>query len=112
VAAAARLDDAEFEDERAEAREGEGRERLRAWGNILSPRFDNPSSRMPDLGLTEEEADSTADYLLQGRERTTTAVRRLFRTLFGAVSPTKAASSASSAGLGASSLSTVSGEWS
>ena len=62
----------EFEDERREALEAEGRDRLRLWvkNQILSPGFDNPSSRMPDLGLSEEESERIATYLVgedQGR---------------------------------------------
>ena len=66
------LQGGEFEDERREVLEAEGRDRLRLWvkNQILSPGFDDPSSRMPDLGLSEEESERIATYLVgedQGR---------------------------------------------
>lgn len=56
----------EFEDERRDVLDADGRERLRLWvkNQILSPGFDNPSSQMPDLGLTEEEAETISAYLV------------------------------------------------
>lgn len=43
-----------------------GRERARRWMvyQLLEPGFDNPDSKMPNLGLTMEEAVIIADYLL------------------------------------------------
>lgn len=72
VASVQALQGEEFEDERREVLEAEGRDRLRLWvkNQILSPGFDNPSSRMPDLGLSEEESERIATYLVgedQGR---------------------------------------------
>ncbi|MCA9811139.1 MAG: hypothetical protein KC473_12430, partial [Candidatus Dadabacteria bacterium] len=32
--------------------------------HLLEPRFDNPSSQMPNTGLTEKEAARITDYLL------------------------------------------------
>lgn len=74
----------EFEDERREVLEAEGRERIRVWvkNKILSPEFDNPSSQMPDLGLTPEEAERITTYLV-GEERG--GIRRWARNLLGNV---------------------------
>jgi hypothetical protein len=46
----------------------EGYDRLRLWltYRIREPRFDNAFSQMPNLGLSEKEAASIADFLLGG----------------------------------------------
>ncbi len=43
-----------------------GDERVKMWVkyHLLEPRFDNPSSQMPNTGLTEKEAARISDYLL------------------------------------------------
>ena len=59
-----------FAEARAAVLAAEGHERLRLWTiyHIMEPRFDNPNSLMPNLGLTEAQATLIADYLV--RERT------------------------------------------
>ena len=54
---------------RAEVAQAEGQERLRAWMiyHIMEPKFDNPSSQMPNLGVTEAEATIITDFLLEER---------------------------------------------
>ncbi len=66
VASVQKLQGEEFEDERREVLEAEGRDRIRLWvkNQILSPGFDNPSSQMPDLGLSEEESEEITTYLV------------------------------------------------
>ena len=46
------------------------RERLRLWltYRIREPRFDSPFSQMPNLGVTEPEASTIADFLLNGED--------------------------------------------
>ncbi len=43
-----------------------GTEQIRVWlkYHLQEPRFDNPNSRMPNLGLSENEATRIADYLI------------------------------------------------
>jgi mono/diheme cytochrome c family protein len=43
-------------------------EQVRLWikYHLLEPRFDNPNSAMPNLALTDAEADLITDYLLEG----------------------------------------------
>ena len=57
VASVQKLQGEVFKDERQEVLDAEGRDRIRLWvkNQILSPGFDNPSSQMPDLGLSEDE---------------------------------------------------------
>ena len=57
---------AEYRDERARIRAAGGEEQLRLWvqTKLLDPRFDNPSSNMPDPGLGETDALVLALYLL------------------------------------------------
>ncbi len=57
----------------------EGREKVRLWMklHILEPRFDNPGSMMPNLGLSEREAGLITDYLIgTGGGRTAGLERR------------------------------------
>jgi hypothetical protein len=44
-----------------------GVDRVRAWltYRIQEPRFDNPYSQMPNLGLSEREASTITDFLLR-----------------------------------------------
>ena len=53
---------------RQEVLEAEGMDRVRIWieHRIQEPRFDNRTSLMPKLGITEEEAVLIADVLLVG----------------------------------------------
>jgi glucose/arabinose dehydrogenase len=54
---------------RAAVLQATGDERLRTWMiyHIVEPRFDNPNSQMPNLGLTEVQAAAITDYLLRER---------------------------------------------
>ena len=58
-----------YAEARAAVRQVSGRKRLRIWMiyHIVEPRFDNPNSQMPNLGLSEEQATAITDYLLQER---------------------------------------------
>jgi glucose/arabinose dehydrogenase len=88
--------DAEAERARGEVREGGPRTRIQAWveNQILTPGFDNPSSQMPDLDLTEAEAETMAEFLVPAEEGKTGLrglVRSAARKVFGSVSTTEAA---------------------
>jgi hypothetical protein len=56
----------QYRQARREVLAAQGRERLRTWMvyHILEPRFDNPNSQMPNLGLSRSEAMAITDYLL------------------------------------------------
>lgn len=56
-----------YREARAEVLQAEGQEQLRTWMiyHIMEPRFDNPSSQMPNLGLSKTEAAIITDYLLE-----------------------------------------------
>lgn len=56
-----------YSEARAEVLQAEGHEQLRTWMiyHIMEPRFDNPSSQMPNLGLSKTEAAIITDYLLE-----------------------------------------------
>jgi hypothetical protein len=86
VAAVQELQGEEFADERQEVLDAEGRDRMRLWvkNQILSPGFDNPSSQMPDLGLSEEEAEQISTFLV-GEDRGAVSARfhDLSTALFG-----------------------------
>jgi hypothetical protein len=58
-----------YREARSEVLEAQGQERVRTWMiyHILEPRFDNPNSLMPNLGLSRTEATAITDYLLQER---------------------------------------------
>jgi hypothetical protein len=47
-----------------------GEEQLRLWlqYHLLEPRFDNPGAQMPNLGLTEDEAERITAFLLQAQD--------------------------------------------
>ena len=51
---------------RKEVVEADGMEKVRVWMkyHILQPKFDNPHSRMPSVGLSEKESQIITDYLL------------------------------------------------
>jgi hypothetical protein len=61
----------------------EGLERVRLWlkYRIVEPRFDNLYSQMPNLGISEHEAELMADYLLAGKEKNSRLERVLGRVL-------------------------------
>jgi glucose/arabinose dehydrogenase len=56
-----------FKAARAEILRAEGMQQVRLWTkyHIVEPRFDNPYSQMPNLGLSEQEALAITDYLLR-----------------------------------------------
>lgn len=55
-----------FREARREVMEKQGLEKVRAWikYRIMEPRFDNPNARMPNMGVTEANAQLVADYIL------------------------------------------------
>lgn len=55
-----------FREARQDLRNTNGTEKARVWlkYQLLEPRFDNPDSMMPNLALTEEEADIIANHLI------------------------------------------------
>ncbi|HEX7185063.1 MAG TPA: PQQ-dependent sugar dehydrogenase [Thermoanaerobaculia bacterium] len=78
-----------FREARRRVLEAEGLDRVRLWIqlHVLEPRFDNPHSRMPSLGVSEAKAAIIADYLageVAGEEAaeetgwTDAALRRVF----------------------------------
>ena len=96
----AQKDPATAENRAAVLRAESDDERLRVWvrTQILSPGFDNPSSQMPNLGLTQREADSITAYLVPVPEDARTQERglrgfalRIYRNLFGEPAPLAAA---------------------
>jgi hypothetical protein len=52
---------------RAEILAAEGMQQVRLWTkyHIMEPRFDNPSSQMPNLAVSDQEAIAISDYLLR-----------------------------------------------
>lgn len=56
-----------FKEARIEVLAAEDQEKLRTWMiyHILEPKFDNPYSQMPNLGLSKTEAAIITDYLLK-----------------------------------------------
>lgn len=55
-----------YREERQEVLSASGVEKIRLWMkyHIIEPKFDNPYSQMPNLGLTEAQALLITDYLL------------------------------------------------
>ena len=55
-----------FKQQRDEVMAATGDERIRRWfvHHLLEPRFDEPNSRMPNSGLSAEEAEIAAEYLM------------------------------------------------
>lgn len=55
---------------RDEVRQSENMERIRTWiiYHLMEPRFDNPNSQMPNLGLTKAQATLLTDYLIGEEE--------------------------------------------
>jgi glucose/arabinose dehydrogenase len=60
-----------FRQARNEIRNSEGSKRLETWMvyHLLEPRFDNPRAQMPNLGLTQIQAEAITTYLLTEPER-------------------------------------------
>ncbi len=56
-----------FKEARNEVLHAEGQDRIRTWMiyHIMEPKFDNPNSLMPNMGLSRTEATAITDYLLQ-----------------------------------------------
>jgi hypothetical protein len=61
-----------YREARSEVLQSQGQDRIRTWMiyHIMEPRFDNPNSLMPNLGLSRTEATAITDYLLQERSFT------------------------------------------
>ena len=57
----------EYRNARQEVLQKEGIDKVRTWVKyrLLEPKFDNPYSQMPKLGLTDHEAALLADYLVK-----------------------------------------------
>jgi glucose/arabinose dehydrogenase len=55
-----------YREAREEIRQTQNMERVRTWTiyHITEPRFDNPNSQMPNLGLTKVQATLLTDYLI------------------------------------------------
>lgn len=51
---------------RQEVFAAEGLEQVRLWikNRALEPKFDNPAARMPNLGLSESEAETIAEFFV------------------------------------------------
>jgi hypothetical protein len=66
-----------FRDERARVLHASGDTRLRLWVRyrLQEPKFDSPESQMPNLGLSEAQAISVAEFLLTPPRADTTARR-------------------------------------
>jgi hypothetical protein len=60
-----------FKESREEILESKGIYKVRLWikNHILEPRFDNPHTQMPNMGLSEKQALIITDYLLGGTDR-------------------------------------------
>ena len=67
---------------RAAVRDASGVEQVRLWisSRIKEPRFDDPSATMPQLGITDEEADALSHFLV-GRSTLDDSGSLLNRTL-------------------------------
>lgn len=77
---------ASFESERAEVLSQEGLDRIRTWikYRIIEPRFDRIESQMPNLGVTEEEAETIRDFLIGSPEEPAESfIRRVGSAVFG-----------------------------
>lgn len=62
----------------------QGLDQIRAWMayRIQEPRFDNPDSRMPNLGLSKADAQLLADYLVtRANTRSANAAQTLTRSI-------------------------------
>lgn len=74
-----------FASARREVLARSGLERSTTWVkyHLIEPKFDNPASQMPQLGLTEDDADAIASFLLVDHEAgAASAVKRLFFRFF------------------------------
>lgn len=62
----AKSSEPEFKEQRDAVLAASPEERPRLWMKyeLLNPRFDNPSSRMPEMGLSEAEIDFVVNHLL------------------------------------------------
>lgn len=70
-------------DERAEVLGKQGIERVRTWTkyHIMEPKFDNPESAMPNLGISEDEAEKITLYLVPDPPDTRTEVYHDIKTV-------------------------------
>ncbi|MEQ9617758.1 MAG: PQQ-dependent sugar dehydrogenase [Deltaproteobacteria bacterium] len=71
-----------FREARKEVLEKKGIDKVRIWikYHLLEPKFDNPRSQMPNLGLSEHEAVLITDHLVP-EESLRVKIRRLLRQL-------------------------------
>jgi len=69
-----------YREERAEVLGKSGIERVRTWTkyHIMEPKFDNPESAMPNLGINNEEAEMITLYLVPDMPDTRTVIYRDF----------------------------------
>jgi hypothetical protein len=69
-----------YREERAEVLGKSGIERVRTWTkyHIMEPKFDNPESAMPNLGINDKEAEMITLYLVPDAPDTRTTVYRDF----------------------------------
>jgi hypothetical protein len=69
-----------YREERAEVLGKSGIERVRTWTkyHIMEPKFDNPESAMPNLGINDKEAEMISLYLIPDAPDTRTEVYRDF----------------------------------
>lgn len=69
---------------RKEILEKKGKDKVETWVvyHLMEPKFDNPYSQMPNLGLSREESKIIAEYLLQDPEHTDSAtIEKLNKTI-------------------------------
>jgi hypothetical protein len=73
-----------YRDERAEVLRKRGIEKVRAWVkyHIMEPKFDNPDSAMPNLGINSEEAELIKLYLVPDEPEPRTRVWPGFNGIF------------------------------
>jgi hypothetical protein len=69
-----------YREERAEVLGKRGIERVRTWTkyHIMEPKFDNPESAMPNLGINDKEAEMITLYLVPDAPDTRTELYRDF----------------------------------
>jgi glucose/arabinose dehydrogenase len=74
-----------FKDARKEVLEKKGQDKVKTWVvyHLMEPKFDNPYSQMPNLGLNRKQSEIIADYLLQKPKNTNRGTNeKLNKTIF------------------------------
>src|SRR5690606_33930853 len=81
-----------YREERHEVVATDGIEKVRLWMkyHIMEPQFDNPYSGMPNLGISEPEAEMITDYLLAREDETATGITATARRLLNRILPARA----------------------